>query len=107
MTVPRRERYKLKSPCKPSVYKGIFLGVPVSVPVCLISQKGISSLVSPIRLTETRIAQKHIGWPKGLDVEKLAKVRKALEKGLSMAKTGVSAASASRATKCLQVALGL
>ena len=52
--------------------------MPISVPVCLISQKGISSLVIPMRLTETRIAQKHIGWPKGLDVENLAKVRKAL-----------------------------
>ena len=80
--------------------------MPVNVPVCLISQKGISSLVSPIRLTETRIAQKHIGWPKGLDVENLAKVRKALEKGLFMAKNWASAASASRATKYLQVALG-
>ena len=30
---------------------------------------------------------KHIGRPKGLDAENLAKVRKALEKGLSVAET--------------------
>ena len=44
------------------ICKGVFAGVPVSVPVCLISQKGISILVSPIRLTETLIAARSEGF---------------------------------------------
>ena len=52
---------------------------------------------------------KHIGRPKGLDVENLAKVRKALEKGLSVAETvdltGISLSSVKRYRKHLQAAL--
>ena len=52
---------------------------------------------------------KHIGRPKGLDAENLAKVRKALEKGLSVAEmvelTGISLSSVKRYRKHLQAAL--
>lgn len=52
---------------------------------------------------------KHIGRPKGLDVDNLAKVRKALEKGLSVAETvelaGISLSSVKRYRKHLQAAL--
>ena len=52
---------------------------------------------------------KHIGRPKGLDAENLAKVRKALEKGLSVAEpvelTGISLSSVKRYRKHLQTAL--
>ena len=52
---------------------------------------------------------KHIGRPKGLDSENLAKVKKALEKGLSVAKTvdltGISLSSVKRYRKHLQAAL--
>ena len=52
---------------------------------------------------------KHIGRPKGLDAENLSKVRKALEKGLSVAETaeltGISLSSVKRYRKHLQAAL--
>ena len=51
---------------------------------------------------------KHIGRPKGLDPENLAKVGKALEKGLSVAETveltGISLSSAKRYRNHLQTA---
>ena len=52
---------------------------------------------------------KHIGRPKKLDAENLAKVRKALEKGLSVAETmeltGISLSSVKRYRKHLQATL--
>ncbi|WP_262713014.1 helix-turn-helix domain-containing protein [Hymenobacter elongatus] len=51
-----------------------------------------------------------MGRPKGLDAENLGKVRKALEKGLSVAETveltGISLSSVKRYCNHLQAALG-
>lgn len=53
---------------------------------------------------------KHIGRPKGLDAKNLSKVRKALEKGLSVTETveltGISLASVKRYRKHLQASRG-
>ncbi|MDO7887605.1 recombinase family protein [Hymenobacter cheonanensis] len=53
---------------------------------------------------------KHIGRPKGLNADNLTKVRKALEKGLSVAETvaltGISPSSVKRYRKYLQASLG-
>ena len=53
---------------------------------------------------------KHIGRPKSLDAENLAKVKKALDKGLSVAETvgltGISLSSVKRYRKPLRAALG-
>jgi DNA invertase Pin-like site-specific DNA recombinase len=69
----------------------------------------------PSILEKTRAGQllakakgKHIGRPMGLDAEKFAKVKKALERGLSVAETvsltGISMSSVKRYRKQLEKA---
>ena len=52
---------------------------------------------------------KHIGWPKGLDAEKLSRVKKTLDKDLSVTETveltGISLSSVKRYCKYLQASL--
>ena len=100
-------------------FKALDLGVDSSTPAGKLVLQIFAALAEYDResiLEKTRAGQllakakgKHIGRPMGLDPENLAKVKKALEKGLSVAETveltGISLSSVKRYRKHLQAAL--
>jgi len=100
-------------------FKALDLGIDTTTPAGKFMLSIFASLAEYDResiLEKTKAGQqlaaaqgKHIGRPKGLDAEKLGKVRKALEKGLSVAETveltGISLSSVKRYRKHLQAAL--
>jgi DNA invertase Pin-like site-specific DNA recombinase len=100
-------------------FKALDLGIDTNTPAGKFILSIFASLAEYDResiLEKTRAGQqlaaaqgKHIGRPKGLDTENLAKVKKALEKGLSVAETveltRISLSSVKRYRKYLQTAL--
>lgn len=97
-------------------FKALDLGVDSSTPAGKLVLQIFAALAEYDResiLEKTRAGQllakakgKHIGRPMGLDVEKFAKVKKALERGLSVAETvsltGISISSVKRYRKQLE-----
>ena len=96
-------------------FKALGLGIDTTTPAGKFMLSIFASLAEYDResiLEKTKAGQqlaargKYIGRPKGLDAENLSKVRKALEKGLSLAETagltGVSLSSVKRYCKHLQ-----
>ncbi|MFZ4646655.1 MAG: recombinase family protein [Gemmataceae bacterium] len=97
-------------------FKALDLGVDSSTPAGKLVLQIFAALAEYDResiLEKTRAGQllakakgKHIGRPTGLDVEKFAKVKKALERGLSVAETvsltGISISSVKRYRKQLE-----
>lgn len=99
-------------------FKALDLGVDSGTPAGKLVLQIFSALAEYDResiLEKTRAGQllakvkgKHIGRPAGLDAEKFAKVKKALERGLSVAETvsltGISMSSVKRYRKQLEKA---
>ncbi|RIV23502.1 recombinase family protein [Fibrisoma montanum] len=99
-------------------FKALDLGVDSSTPSGKLVLQIFAALAEYDReslLEKTRAGQllakakgKHIGRPAGLDAEKFAKVKKALERGLSMAETvsltGISMSSVKRYRKRIAAA---
>ena len=97
-------------------FKALDLGVDSSTPAGKLVLQIFAALAEYDResiLEKTRAGQllakakgKHIGRPMGLDVEKFAKVKKALERGLSVAETvsltGISISSVKRYRKQIE-----
>lgn len=97
-------------------FKALDLGVDSSIPAGKLVLQIFAALAEYDReniLEKTRAGQllakskgKHIGRPAGLDMEKFAKVKKALERGLSVAEivgqTGISMSSVKRYRKQLE-----
>ena len=97
-------------------FKALDLGVDSSTPAGKLVLQIFAALAEYDResiLEKTRAGQllaaakgKHIGRPKGLDAEKFAKVKKAVERGLSVAETvsltGISMSSVKRYRKQIE-----
>ena len=97
-------------------FKALDLGVDSSTPAGKLVLQIFAALAEYDResiLEKTRAGQllaaakgKHIGRPKGLDAEKFAKVKKAIERGLSVVETvsltGVSLSSVKRYRKQIE-----
>ena len=97
-------------------FKALDLGVDSSTPAGKLVLQIFAALAEYDResiLEKTRAGQllakakgKHLGRPMGLDVEKFAKVKKALERGLSVAETvsltGISISSVKRYRKQIE-----
>ena len=100
-------------------FKALDLGIDTTTPAGKFMLSIFASLAEYDHesiLEKTRAGQllaaaqgKHVGRPKGLDAENLAKVKKALEKGFSVAETvglrGIILSSVKRYRKHLQAAL--
>jgi DNA invertase Pin-like site-specific DNA recombinase len=100
-------------------FKALDLGIDTTMPAGKFMLSIFASLAEYDResiLEKTKAGQqlaaakgKHIGRPKGPDAENLSKVKKALEKGLSVAETveltAISLSSVKRYRKYLQAAL--
>lgn len=100
-------------------FKALDLGIDTTTPAGKFMLSIFASLAEYDResiLEKTKAGQqlaaaqgKHIGRPKGLDAENLSKVKKALDKGLSVTETveltGISLSSVKRYRKHLQAAL--
>ena len=100
-------------------FRALDLGIDTTTPAGKLMLSIFASLAEYDResiLEKTRAGQqlaaaqgKHIGRPKGLDAENLAKVQKAMDKGLSVAETveltSISLSSVKRYRKYLRAAL--